>query len=363
MQVRPSLRQTTTALPLVAPAQPHVAVLLNANARHVGARMVESLTHVVSENDLYVSRSPLEARAIARKVVERGYDTVFCGGGDGTFMTFATELINESQRAHSKMPRLGVLRLGTGNGLASMVNASPARGDKLLDDVLRARASEVPGYRKLDLVMVNGKRTPFAGLGVDGRVLNDFVWVKAQWGRGVMKRFFSGKAGYFCAGALRTLPHYATHPLFAECTVVNGAYPAYRLDNEGQVIFEHEPGSILFRGRLMMAAVATIPYYGFDFRMFPFAGKQRRMMQLRLGALSPAEVVTHLPSLWRGEYFPGNRIQDFQISEATVRFDRPMPLQIGGDAEGEREQVTFSMAPEQLELLDFSERPRLEHWQ
>ena len=366
MQVRPQMRRLqslSAAVPLPAPAEPRVAVLLNANARQVCPRIIKSLSHVVKSEDLFLSHSPLEGRSIARRVVEGGYDTVFCGGGDGTFMSFASEILSEAQRARAKAPRFGVLRLGTGNGLAGLVQASSARGDRLLDDVLRARSGEVPGHRHLDLVMVNGKRTPFAGVGVDGRILNDFLWVKQHWARGLMKGFFSGKAGYLSAGALRTLPHYATHPLFAECTVVNGRETSYRLDAQGKVQTEYAPGSVLFQGRVMMASVATIPYYGFGFRMFPFAGQHARKMQLRLGAVGPMEAIAHLPQLWKGEYFPKDRIHDFQVGEVTIRFDRPMPLQIGGDAEGEREQVTFSMAPERLELLDFTPRALPAQWQ
>src|SRR5689334_20473631 len=105
---------------------PRVAVLLNANARHVGPRTLRALSHVVAREDLFVSRSELEGRGIARKVVERRYDIVFCGGGDGTFMAFANEILREAQRAHAPAPRFGVLRLGTGNGLAAVVRASPA---------------------------------------------------------------------------------------------------------------------------------------------------------------------------------------------------------------------------------------------
>ena len=57
------------------------------------------------------------------------------------------------------------------------MNASSTRGDGILNDVLRARTGEVPGYRPMDLLMVDGQRAPFAGLGVDGKVLNDYIWV------------------------------------------------------------------------------------------------------------------------------------------------------------------------------------------
>src|SRR5678815_6179467 len=68
------------------PAPPRVAVLLNARARKVTPRVVRALSHVVPRADLYLSRSPNDARDIARTILTRGYDAVFCGGGDGTLL-------------------------------------------------------------------------------------------------------------------------------------------------------------------------------------------------------------------------------------------------------------------------------------
>jgi hypothetical protein len=36
-----------------------------------------------------------------------------------------------------------------------------------------------------------------------------------------------------------------------------------------------------------------------------------------------------------------------------MTFDRPMPFQIGGDAEGYREEVSLGVDPRSVELLDF----------
>src|SRR6476659_2700817 len=58
-------------------ADQKVAVLLNANARKVTAKVVRALSHVVPEEDLFVSRSEMDARRIAQAVVDRRYGTVF----------------------------------------------------------------------------------------------------------------------------------------------------------------------------------------------------------------------------------------------------------------------------------------------
>ncbi|MFW5878511.1 MAG: diacylglycerol kinase family protein, partial [Myxococcota bacterium] len=110
--------------------RPRVAVLLNTNARAVSPRVVKAIGQVVPPSDLYVSKSFSDARAIVSEVVDRGYDTVLTGGGDGTFMGFLQSIREQSEQSYASdgnvvralapkpMPRFGVLRLGTGNALA-----------------------------------------------------------------------------------------------------------------------------------------------------------------------------------------------------------------------------------------------------
>jgi diacylglycerol kinase family enzyme len=354
--LRPSNPRFVPAQP-VAP-EPKVAVLLNANARKVDARVVKSLSHIVAEEDLFLSRSPLDARRIAQTVLERGYPLVFTGGGDGTFMGFVNEFIRQTESrgrlAGKPLPRFGVLKLGTGNGLANFVNASNPNGDGILHDVVRALAGDVASVRRMDMVMVDGQRTPFAGLGVDGKLLNDYIWVKENLGKGLFKRVLTGSGGYFSAVAFKTVPHYLTHSTQVECEVINSASSeAYRLGPDGRPVGEPvAPGAKLFQGKLMLAGAATMPFYGYGFRMFPFASQRRGMMHVRLGQVSPTSVLAHLPKLWEGRWFPEG-IHDFHAREVTIRFAKPMPLQIGGDAAGYRDEVKLSVAPESVELLNF----------
>ncbi len=42
-----------------------------------------------------------------------------------------------------------------------------------------------------------------------------------------------------------------------------------------------------------------------------------------------------------------------------MRFDRPQPLQVGGDAEGWKAAASFGMAPQPVELVDFGALRRL----
>ncbi len=343
-------------LPLRDPSDRKVAVLLNANARKVTPRVIRALSHVVPAKDLYLSRSELDARRIATQVVDQGYHTVFMGGGDGTLMCFMNEILNQVRHKGPARaaPRFGVLKLGTGNSVASWLKASPTRNDGMVDDVLRARTGEVPNYRTVDLLDLDGKRAPFAGLGLDGKLLNDYIWVKENLGQGPLSRLLSGPGGYFTSVALKTVPYYLTNPSAVRCVVTNGGKSAYRMGPDGTPAGDPiKPGQTLFEGDLVLAAAGTVPFYGYELKTFPFAAKRRGMFHLRLANVSALDVLTHLPQMWSGTWF-NDSIHDFLASDVTVKFDRPMPLQIAGDAEGYREQLRIGVSSESVELADFS---------
>lgn len=335
--------------------EPRVAVVVNGNARSVNERVLRSLSHVVPEGDLFLSHSHWDLRRIVSTILDRGYPTVFCGGGDGTFMWMMNETFRQidERDERERTPRFGILKLGTGNGLANLVHASSMKGDRMLDDVLRARAGEVPGYRRLDLLRVDGQRTVFAGMGVDGQIINDYNSVKTRFGKGALKRVMTGTGGYVASVALRTIPHYLFNSAAVECEVINGARSAFALDADGTVKQEIAPGECLYRGKLNLAAAATMPFYGFGMKAFPHAGTRRGMMHLRLAAVTCTEVLAHLSPLWKGRWFPSS-ILEFHASDVTIRFDRPMPLEVAGDAGGLRQSVRIDIAPEQVELVDFT---------
>lgn len=367
--------ETIRALPEFAPARPQVpadsrvAVLLNANAQRVTARVERALRHVVPAADLYTSHSFEEGRSIARWVVDQRYRTVFSGGGDGTFVGWLNLILEtvddkaKSQRpawpgtvamAPSRCPRFGLLRLGTGNALADLVGASPLRGDGILDDVLRARAGEIPSLRTLDLIACEGRSAPFAGVGIDGAVLNDYVWVKENFAQGRLRSVVSGGLGYFLAIAGRSVPTQLLKKPAEVTLVANGS--AQRLGPDGRPVGDPVgPGAVLYRGPARIVAAGTIPYYGFRFKLFPFAGRRRSTMHVRVADLGVPTILANLGRLWEGRFHhPG--LHDFYAEDVTATFDRDMPLQIGGDAAGYHKTVRLAVARRSVELIDFGAR-------
>ncbi|HEX4386653.1 MAG TPA: diacylglycerol kinase family protein [Myxococcales bacterium] len=351
-----------------------VAVLLNANAKSVSDGLRRELGNFVPAKDLFFSRSFEDARHIARTVLERGYRTVLTGGGDGTFVGYVNCLFDQATMSAQQpmgrgafklapvpayalqLPRIGALKLGTGNAVADFGGASSRRLG-VVEDILRARSGEVSTSRPLHLLTHEGKRAPFAGLGIDAALLNDYCRLKDKV-KGTSLQFLgTGGMGYFCSIVGRTIPTYAFGGSVPNVEVVNLGGPAQQLGPDGKPVGrEIQRGEILYRGPCKIAAAGTVPNYGFGFQIFPHALSAPGKFQLRLAAISVPKILTNLRTLWSGGTAPSG-IFDFHCDRVLVKFDREMPLQVGGDAEGYRREVVLEMAERPLELLDFRARP------
>ncbi len=333
----------------MSPSEQRVAVLLNPNAKRVSAAIRGAIASVVAPEDIFVSHDEADARAIARTVVERGYRTVFTGGGDGTFMGFLNKICDCV--GSTRLPRFGILRLGTGNALASHVGAASERGAGILDDLLRIRAGELGGVCELDLVEADGLRCPFAGLGVDAQIINSYARVKSHYRP--FGRWMEGSLGYAIAVATKSIPYYLSHRRMPEIEVLNTGSTAFRLDSSGRPVGGAiEYGEVLYRGPAKVVAGSTLPHFGFDLRFFPFAGRRRGNMHLRVFSGSTLGVLTHLGQTFKGTYFPKG-VADFYCQSVRIRASQPMPLEIGGDPCGERSELNLKIADRPVELVSF----------
>jgi diacylglycerol kinase family enzyme len=349
-----SVKHPTGLQDAIAASGPGVAVLLNANAKSVNAEVRRALSLVVPHEDLFFSTTHAEASAIADEVVARRYGTVFTGGGDGTFVGWVNRILESAERRSARPPRFGVLALGTGNAVAEMVGATPRRHAQ---DLARFVRGEVGTVRRLDLLTCEGRRTPFAGAGIDAAVLNDYVWLKRRLAGTPIAKLGVGLAGYGLAIALRSAPRRVLESRPTYCEIVNVGRPAWRLDGTGARIGRPVPhGELLYAGPAMLAAASTVPYYGLGLRVFPYTGSAQGMMQLRVAtSIGVPTLLVNLPAIWAGT-FSHEGLLDFHAERVALRFERPTPLQIGGDAEGLRDEVTIGMAANPVELVDFGAR-------
>ncbi len=349
-----------------------VAVLLNANAGAVSEALRRELENFVPPEDVFYSRTLEDARAIARTVLERGYSTVLTGGGDGTFVGYVNCLFEEAARTEVvvhgaaavqlarhrfRVPRVGVLKLGTGNAVAEFCGSS-ARRVGVVEDILRARSGEISQAREVHLLDCEGKLAPFAGLGVDAAVLNDYMRLKNGLAGGKLQFAAAGGFGYLLSIVGRTIPGYALQRGVPQVEVVNLGAPARQIGPDGKPLGRDIPrGEVIYRGPCRIAAAGSVPCYGFGFRMFPHARKSPGRFQLRISAMSLPKMLAQFPRIWRG-HTPRSGLLDFHCDKVQITFDRDMPLQVGGDAEGCRKQLVVGMAGEPLELIDFTRPAR-----
>jgi diacylglycerol kinase family enzyme len=339
---------------LQAGARSRVAVILNHNARGVRPEVVERIGRLVPARDLFVSRDLDHSREIARMVVERAYDGVLFGGGDGTFVQCLSDIAGEAKRSDVPMPGVGVLRLGTGNALADALGASSPTVDGLVKDLRRARSAR-QGDKVLPLLTIDGKLTPFAGCGLDAQILEDFgnLGEAIDTLAGPHAAKIGAGARYALTVALRSTPRFVMSQL-PQLEVINTGGPAYRIDWRTGRVVDEDPiatGELLFRGRAALCSASTIPFFGLKMKMFPYASARTDRFQLRCSTATAYETVRNLPAVFRGEYKSPN-LHDWLCEGIEVRLERPVPIQIGGDVQSShRDNLVIGMSSEPVRVL------------
>jgi diacylglycerol kinase family enzyme len=337
------------------PVCDRVAVVVNGNARSVTSEVISTIDQILLGGDLFVSRRLEEGPELARTIINRGYGTVLSGGGDGTFTAILTDVVREARRQNRPIPRFGFLKLGTGNALAWVVGASGAKRRGLAADIQRLR--EDAGSRPVRFIEVEDLIAPFAGFGVDAVVLQDYEIVKRRLLQTALKPVAAGPLSYAVSAVTRSIPSYFFRQM-PHCRIVNEGGDAYRVGSKGAIDGPPIPkGQTIYEGPARMAAVSTIPYYGFGFRAFPFAEERPDRMSLRISTITPIPFVRNFRAIWRGEYENPAHLFDYLVEAVSFEFDPPTPFQIGGDSRGDRSRVRAVLSETTIRLVDFYAPP------
>ncbi len=349
-----SQREDTTPPPVDPEARRtgRIAVLLNANAKRVTERVRREVEAAAPDADIFYTRSLEEAAFITRRVADVGYDYVFTGGGDGTVTHTIDAVCSRLDALGAPYPRFGVLKLGTGNGVADFFGAGDYR-----DDLRSASGNATVATRDLFLMEVEGSdgpvRAPFFGFGWDAYILNNYDLLKRQAQRfAVTRAIFKSVLGYLIAGVGKSFPEFLIKRPTWNIKVVNTGGMGLKLDLNGQVVERFAPGSVVYEGPARLGCFGTTPYYGFKFCMMPFADRTPGMFHLRVLNVPPLVAVAQLPQAWRGRLdHPG--VHDFQLTACEVTFDHAAPFQIGGDSKGLRSHLSVRMHPRAIPCLAF----------
>lgn len=334
------------------PFRARTAFLLNANARAVSPRLAQRLSEVVPQGDLFLSRSFEDAEAFLRTILLRGYGQLFVGGGDGTLVGTLNLLERIADEMGAERPRLGILKLGTGNAVARVVGAK----GPLLDawHVVQHGPAEIERVHMV--VCEDGTKAPFAGFGYDGEIVNDYIALKQAAKGGFGKRAVESVFGYLGAMLFCTVPrHFVLKPPTVRIFSTEDAFRVVA-GPSGDEEVRVPAGTVLYEGLSPIVSVGTVPFFGFGFTMFPFARRKEGYMQLRCGDVPIATILANLfPSVWKGR-FRHPRLCDFLVKDVIVEGSDPLPYQVGGDAKGEASRLVFKVSEEPVELLSLGER-------
>ena len=133
--------------------------------------------------------------------------------------------------------------------------------------------------------------------------------------------------------------------------IINIGSPAYRIGTNGEEIGSAiKNGETLYEGMCSMVGCANTPYYGYAFKMFPFASSLQQRFQLRIIDMSPFQVATNIWPAWNGKLrHPG--LHDYYVDRVRVIFEDAVPYQFGGEAMGYRKEITFSLSQKPIELI------------
>ncbi len=315
-------------------------------------RVLAAVEELVPPGQLIVSQSVEQGRETIHRAVRDRVDVLFVGGGDGTVMLAVTELMRIAQANPGvHLPDVGILRLGTGNALAEMVSSGHYLTD-LKSFLQTGHRDRIP----LPLVETEGRHFPFAGLGWDAEILNDYVQLKESVGKGPFKPILQNVTGYFAAAFARTIPRKMAQAIRGDefrARIVNAGSTAFFVDPHGNVTSEAEPGATLWEGPVRFILAGTCPYYGYGLKVLPHAAMRPDRFQIRVGTtLTIAQALAHLPAFWRGRY-EGPGIVDVLVDSVDIEVTPAMPYQEGGDAMGWRERVSFRLTPGIVHLVRF----------
>jgi diacylglycerol kinase (ATP) len=246
-----------------------------------------------NRGEVLVTARQGHARDLARAARARGATVVFAWGGDGTINEIAGEL------AFGDVP-LGIIRAGSGNGLALELGVDPNPEHAIIHALAAAP-------RPIDMGELGGRLfVNIAGIGFDAHVASRF-----NQAANVRRGF----AGYIAISG-RALFSYKA----ARYTITTG-------DTSVEV------------GRGVLVTIANSPQFGNGARIAPGARVDDGLLDLVVvDERSRPRTVCGLPRLFNGtvERIKGCTIR--RIAEATIASDQPMTFHVDGEpVEGGRE--------------------------
>lgn len=328
-----------------------VAGWFNTHAKRVTPARVDAFRKALPDARVYAASTFDEANTHADELVRDLPEFIFCGGGDGTIVHLLNCL---RDRGVKKFPRIGLFKLGTGNGWPSAVGARRYETELVgLQTISRDCA-----VQRFNLVEVEGRVCQFTGVGWDATLLHDYKRNlekrQSQLVAGqVATRMSQGVWGYLYSLFRLTVPEELARARDGRTRLrlENIGATALTLNGNGEPIEIPKSQTTLYEGPVSVGAAGTEPYWGAKFKAFPYARLVPGRFNFRVYDRHVLEGVNNMFKLWRGSDLPG--MYDWFVTRIRLHLSRPMPYQVGGDVVGERETIEFGLAKETVELIDW----------
>jgi hypothetical protein len=420
---------TTRAPPLevVDQLSANVAVILNTNARSVTPDLVPIARQVLGSDAVFVTSTALEAQEAARQISQnKNISMVIPVGGDGTLSSMVNFLVRSElernrtltlEQAVGRLPVMGYIPLGTGNGVGSVVGCSSAsntdkktsllrrifRGRKLkrerLAEVLRQlqtvgqelqqakspspsqgncalSSAELVDLPMMEISMPENAQSGgpgdlcfFAGVGFDSLMLQDFKDLKAWSQRtNILKSTLGSVTGYCVALVTKTLPKCIqrnAHEINVEITSADPEtlWVDHRRGDVVQPLnacSSFKEGAVVYKGKTGIVAGGTSPFYGGGLRLFPFARITPNKMHLRVGRIHPLRGFINIPGIFAGSYRDTREESfgclDFLGDDFTVKVEPEKggyPLQHSGESVGSYDQFRLRLIKTPIRFVSF----------
>lgn len=327
---------------------------MNNKARKVRQSTIDRFAGFLPAEDLYVTRTIEQSDECLKEILVKKYPLVFCGGGDGTAMRIIEQLLNHVRTLNAAggdyaLPRIGILKLGTGNGWAGLLNTPPAGAP-----IEYIKKAGQPKFTRFNMLRFQDRLAHMAGIGIDAAILNDYIDFKKKFAQGFFWKIANSLFGYLFTIFAISIPRFITKGARFNVRVYNDSDdPVYKIAHStGAVELPWRKGDKIFEGNLMMVGFGTTPNYGFNLVALPHALAKPGYMTLRLVASSIPRVLSHIPSVWAGRW-EHETVHDYLVKRVRIESDQDLPLQLGGDPEGYRRELVMDVAEETVEVLDF----------
>jgi diacylglycerol kinase (ATP) len=257
--------------------------------------------------ETWTTGGPGEARELARRAAESGYEVVLAVGGDGTANEVASGLLGSATA-------LGVVPAGSGNGLARTLRI-PIDADRALRELAGAVTL------RMDVGRVNGR--PFlnvAGAGFDAAVGEAFHERALRGGR-------------------RGIMNYARIAFAMSWTYRRGGFAL----QAGEHRFEGQAWLVSFvNGRQYGGAAVIAPGARLDDGLLDVVVVQEA---------APLEILANAPRLYVGAIEGFRRYRHMPAAQAVLTAQEPFPHHCDGEPRPAATKLAVSIEPKALSVL------------